>query len=118
VRKKIVHDPYVSDGPLPQALRVPLLALWVLLAAMPADRPAATVPHVACWRQRGHAAGMLWVIWVIWVIVFYCMAMHAGWLALGHLGHLFCIAQMTQKAQIWRPGEFPSLGHLGHFVIE
>ena len=51
------------------------------------------------------------------------MAMHAGGHALGHLGHLghgfklhghacswviwvivFCVTQMTQKAQIWRPG--------------
>ena len=40
-------------------------------------------------------AGMLWVIWVIWVTVLICMAMHAGWLALGHLGHCFCIAKMT-----------------------
>jgi len=35
--------------------------------------------------------------WVIWVIV-------------------FCVTQMTQKARIWRLGEFPALGHLGHFV--
>jgi hypothetical protein len=36
--------------------------------------------------------------WVIWVIV-------------------FCVTQMTQAAQIWRPGNSPALGHLGHLVI-
>jgi hypothetical protein len=41
---------------------------------------------------------VIWVIWVIWVIC-------------------FLLTQMTQKAQIWRPGNSPALGHLGHLVI-
>jgi hypothetical protein len=53
-KKKIVHDPYVSAGPLPSALPIPLLALWVLPAAMPADRPAAIGQrsHAACTRSK------------------------------------------------------------------
>ena len=63
-------------------------------------------------------AGRLWVIWVIWVIVFYCkLAPVAGWLWVIWV-IVFCVTQMTQKTQIWHPGEFPALGHLGHFVIE
>jgi hypothetical protein len=44
--KKIVRDPYVFAGPMPSALPIPLLALWLFLCA------------------AGH-----WVIWVIWVTV-------------------------------------------------
>jgi hypothetical protein len=44
--------------------------------------------------QAGAGGHCLWVIWVI----------------------CFLLTQMTQKAQIWRPGNFPALGHLGHFV--
>jgi hypothetical protein len=69
VAKKIVRSPYVSAGPLPPALPIPLLALWVLPAGMPADRPAAIVPG-----RVPHAGAS--------------MAMHAGGHALGHLGHL------------------------------
>ena len=48
--KKIVRGPYVSDGPLPPALPIPLLALWVFASGrMPAGR-AAIVPHVACYK--------------------------------------------------------------------
>ena len=66
----------------------------------------------------GGPAGRLWVIWVIWVMVLNCMAMHVGWLALGHLGHYFCIAKVTQSMDHARARRFGSLGHLGHFVID
>jgi hypothetical protein len=94
VTKKIVHDPYVFDGPLPPALRVPLLALWVLLAAH-AGPAGGQWPARACcmlapaWPRR--PAGGPWVIWVIWVTVLNCMAVHA----LGHLGHQKTMTQMT-----------------------
>lgn len=35
-------------------------------------------------------------------------------LSLGHLGHLFFVDPNDPKAQIWRPGNFWVLGHLGH----
>jgi hypothetical protein len=63
-------------------------------------------------------AGGHWVIWVIWVIDLNCKLAPAWpchwviWVI------CFLLTQMTQKARIWRPGELPALGHLGHFVIE
>ena len=84
---------------------------------MPADHGQRA--HAACWRQHGHAgpAGMLWVIWVIWVTVLNCMAMHAGWLALGHLGHCFLVDPNDPKhGHAWHAGA-KALGHLGHLVI-
>ena len=84
-KKKIVRKPYVSAGPVPPALRVPLQALWVLPAASrrTGQRPLATVPHVAAsaGMHQGKMSAWLWVIWVIWVTVLICkLAPVAGWL--------------------------------------
>jgi hypothetical protein len=65
-------------------------------------------------RPRSH-----WVIWVIWVTVLNCKLAPVAiviWVIWVIWVICFLLTQMTQKAQIWRPGEFPALGHLGHFV--
>jgi hypothetical protein len=95
VAKKIVRSPYVSAGPLPPALPIPLLALWVLPAGMPADRPAAIVPG-----RVPHAGAS--------------MAMHA----VGSFGSLFFDNPNDLKTWRQRARSFKALGHLGHLVIE
>jgi hypothetical protein len=64
----------------------------------------------------GGPAGGLWVIWVIWVMVFKLQAGAGGHCLWVIWVIVFLLTQMTQKAQIWRPGNSPALGHLGHFV--
>jgi hypothetical protein len=65
-------------------------------------------------RPRSH-----WVIWVIWVKVLNCKLAPVAiviWVIWVIWVIVFCVTQMTQTAQIWRPGNSPALGHLGHFV--
>jgi hypothetical protein len=44
--------------------------------------------------------------------------MATGWHALGHLGHLFCIAKVTQSMVMRAHAGANALGHLGHLVID
>jgi hypothetical protein len=44
--------------------------------------------------------------------------MATGWQALGHLGHLFCIAKVTQSMAMRAHAGANALGHLGHLVID
>jgi hypothetical protein len=115
VAKKIVRERYVSAGPLPSALPIPLLALWSFASGHAGACRAAIVPALAC-RMLAPAwpcmpAVMLWVIWVIWVTVLNCMAMHA----LGHLGHCFLGDPNDPKGADLAPGEFPVFGSFGSF---
>jgi hypothetical protein len=77
--KKIVHDPYVFDGPLPPAL--PGATQRMPPAMAPAGGPAAQpLGHLG---HLGHG--------------FLLQAGAGGRWPLGHLGHLFCITKVTQK---------------------
>jgi hypothetical protein len=44
--------------------------------------------------------------------------MATGWHALGHLGHCFCIAKVTQSMAMRAHAGAKALGHLGHLVID
>ena len=79
VEKKIVHDPYVFDGPLPPAL------------------PGATQQHAtghgASRRTGRRTLGHLGHLGHGFLL----QTGAGGRWPLGHLGHLFCMTQMTQK---------------------
>jgi hypothetical protein len=91
------------------------LALWVFAsgpAAAAARSPVgARMLQAGASRPRSH-----WVIWVIWVTVLNCKLAPVAIVIWVIWVICFLLTQMTQKAQIWRPGNSPALGHLGHFV--
>ena len=95
LKNKIVCSPTVFARPLPSALPIPLLALW-LFATWPAGFGSFGSRFLS--RKLAPARVMFS-------------------LSLGHLGHVFLGDPNDLKAGAGVRDGFRSLGHLGHWVI-